>query len=171
MNAPRILLDPAAVCRRLGGVALALVAINMGLQVARLVLQQENLPGLPMLSLDKENNVPALFSTLLLFTAALILAFVALLERVRARQDAPKWFILAAGFLLMGVDESLSLHERMIEPMLRGLGGRSNTTARPVSRNRTRERSSGGMRRTAITSDVSARSLSFAISGGASSIN
>ena len=122
MNAPSILLDPAAVCRRLGGVALALVAINMGLQVARLVLQQENLPGLPMLSLDKENNVPALFSTLLLFTAALILAFVALLERVRARQDAPKWFILAAGFLLMGVDESLSLHERMIEPMRALLG-------------------------------------------------
>lgn len=119
-DTPELLLDPGVICRRLGVVALTLVAINMTLQTCRIVLQQQDIIGLPMMSLDIENNVPALFSTLLLFAASAILACIALVERRRGGAETLKWAILTAGFLLMGVDESLSLHERLIEP-LRGL--------------------------------------------------
>lgn len=122
MDTPKILMNPAAICRRLALVTMALVAINMALQTYRVVMHQESIVGLPMLSLDKENNVPALFSTMLLFAASMVLAFIALLERTRRGPDAAKWAILAVGFLLMGVDESLSLHERMIDPLRRLLG-------------------------------------------------
>lgn len=123
MDTPKIQLDPTSVCRRLATFALVLVAINIALQTYRVVMHQESIPGLPMLSLDKENNVPALYSTLLLFAASAILTLVALLERARRGADALKWAILAAGFVLMAVDESLSIHERLIDPLRALIGG------------------------------------------------
>ena len=104
--------------------ALALVAVNMALQTYLNLSNEQYVPGLPMMSLDNEQNVPALFSTLLLFAAAPILAYIAARDRKDGGRDAAKWAVLACGFLLMGVDESLSLHERMIDP-LRALLGRS----------------------------------------------
>ncbi|TWI12749.1 hypothetical protein [Aerolutibacter ruishenii] len=96
---------------------MTLVVINMTLQTCQILLQQDDVMGLPMMSLDHENNVPALFSTLLLLTSSVILACIAWVERTRGGADAIQWAILAAGLLLMGVDESLSLHERLIDPL------------------------------------------------------
>ncbi|GAB3751489.1 hypothetical protein [Lysobacter olei] len=124
MESHKLMLDPVAIRRRLFLTVFVLIAINVALQAYRLVMHQESVMGLPMLSLDKENNVPALFSTILLLAASMILAFIALLERGRGGPDTVKWTILSAGFLAMGVDESLSIHERLIDP-LRGILGDS----------------------------------------------
>ncbi|KGM56271.1 hypothetical protein N800_08710 [Lysobacter daejeonensis GH1-9] len=122
METPNIRLDPSVICRRLAWVAVLLVVINIAMQTYRLAVQKEDVVGLVLMSLDKENNVPALFSTLLLFTASAVLAYIALFERRRGSPDAAKWVVLTGGFALMAVDESLSLHERVIEPLRRLLG-------------------------------------------------
>jgi hypothetical protein len=103
--------------------AILFVFINLGMQSYRLISHHEHVFGLPMFNLDREENIPALFSTGLLLMASALLAFIAVLERANRSADASKWAILAIGFLLMGMDESLSLHEHMIEPVRRMLGG------------------------------------------------
>jgi hypothetical protein len=105
-------------------VALLLVCISFGMQSYRLISHHEHVFGLPMFNLDQEHNIPALFSTGLLLSASALLALIAMLARHNRTADVSKWSILAAGFLLMGMDESLSLHEHLIEPMRKLLGGR-----------------------------------------------
>jgi hypothetical protein len=105
-------------------VAALLVALNLGLQLFRLLAHQEHVPGLAMLTLDGEHNIPALFSTGLLIGASLLLALIAWLARTQRSGDVSKWVILALGFAAMGVDESMSFHERLIEPMRALMGGR-----------------------------------------------
>lgn len=122
MVTPALVLNPTTICRKLALVAVALVIVNMVLQSYRIIAQEQDVPGLPMMSLDSEHNIPALFSTMLLFAAAPILAYIAAMDRRDGGKDAAKWAVLAFGFLLMGVDESLSLHERMIDPMRALLG-------------------------------------------------
>lgn len=124
MNARKIPLDPRAVTWPLSLAAVLLVAANMSMQAYRLVAHQEHVVGLAMISMDGENNLPALFSTLLLFCASLTLALIAVLESRHEGVDVSKWAILAAGFMLMAVDEALSFHEMLIAPLRALLGGR-----------------------------------------------
>ncbi|MFC5578025.1 hypothetical protein ACFPOA_08400 [Lysobacter niabensis] len=123
MDTRKISLDPFAVTWRLALVAALFVAINIAMQGYRLFAHQEHVTGLAMMSLDKENNVPALFSILLLFCASLVLALITVLEGKRNGPDVSKWAILAGGFLLMTMDEALSLHEKAIAPLRVLLGG------------------------------------------------
>jgi hypothetical protein len=94
----------------------------MALQSYLIVSQQEHVVGQTFFNLDKENNVPALFSTVLLLLAAMMLAFVSMLERQQGSPDASRWAILAGGFLAMALDEALAVHERFIEPVRSLLG-------------------------------------------------
>lgn len=123
MDVRKISIDPSGVAWRLGLVAALLVATNFSMQAYRLVGQREHVTGLAMMSLDGENNLPALFSTALLCSAALLLLLVAMLGRRERSPDTSKWLILAAGFALMALDEALALHEHLIEPMRGLLGG------------------------------------------------
>lgn len=119
----KISIAPSRVAWRLGLVAGLLVATGLAMQILRLAMHRDYLPGLALVTLDGEYNVPALFSFLLLITASALLAFIALLERQRRTADAGKWAILSAGFLLMALDEAVSVHERLIEPLRVLLGG------------------------------------------------
>jgi hypothetical protein len=123
MDIKKVSLDPSAITWRLSLMAALLVATNIGMQAYRLFAHQEHVRFMPLISLDGEHNLPSLFSTILLLSASALLTLVALLESERKGPDRWKWGILATGFLLMGLDETLSLHERMIEPLRNLLGG------------------------------------------------
>ncbi|WP_156087735.1 hypothetical protein [Lysobacter sp. Root667] len=123
MDARKIPLNPWAITWPLSVATVLLVAANMSMQAYRLIAHQEHVVGLAMMSMDGENNLPALFSTLLLFCASLLLALIAVLERRHEGIDVSKWAILAAGFMLMAMDESLSFHEKAIAPLRALLGG------------------------------------------------
>lgn len=122
MDTKKISLDPPAISGRLALLAALIVATNMGMQAYRLIAHQEHVTGLAMISLDGEHNLPALFSTGLLLCASALLALIAVLEGKRRAPDVSKWTILAAGFLLMAMDEALSFHEKAIEPLRNLLG-------------------------------------------------
>ena len=123
MDLNKISLNPSAIAWRLATVTAVLVAINIVMQGYRLFEHQEHVRFLPMVSLDLEHNLPSLFSTALLLSASALLALVALIEGTRESRDRSRWVILAAGFLLMAVDETMSLHEKAIEPLRNLLGG------------------------------------------------
>jgi hypothetical protein len=123
MDIKKVSLDASAITWRLSLVAGLLVATNIGMQAYRLFAHVEHVRFMPLISLDGEHNLPSLFSTILLLSASALLTLVALLEKERKAQDRWKWGILATGFLLMGLDETLSLHEKMIEPLRNLLGG------------------------------------------------
>jgi len=58
---------------------------------------------------DFEGNLPTFFATLLALSAAALLAVTALTSE--ARRDAWQWWILAAVFVLVSIDEATSIHE------------------------------------------------------------
>ena len=71
---------------------------------------------------DAEQNIPTLFSVLLLFCAALLLTVITVLKKKQKDPDVSRWAILAFGFLLMAVDEALSIHEKLVTPVRELLG-------------------------------------------------
>ena len=70
------------------------------------------------LSLSYEANVPTWYSSGLLWTAALGLAGCGWRERGR---DRPRWWVLAAIFMLLSLDESIELHEELGGAELHGV--------------------------------------------------
>lgn len=124
MDMTKISLNPAALAWRLSLIAALLVAAHVGLQMIRLLAHYDQHVWLGnLIDLDRERNIPALFSVTLLLAASLLLTLVAVVERRRRTLDASKWVLLAAGFLLMALDESASIHEGLIRPMRHLLGG------------------------------------------------
>lgn len=119
-------LTPRSVTRTLGIVAAALVVISTLVLVATSMAGRH--PHEVRLAqwfyVDGERNLPTAFSTLLLLTAAVLLALITVLERRRTREGTLHWAVLSAGFALMGVDEAWSFHERLNEPVRALLGGR-----------------------------------------------
>jgi len=118
-----IRLNPSAVARALGAVVFLLVLASIGGQLAKYVLRLDDRYGLVLLfDVDAEHNFPTLFNVLILFCAALLLAVIAVLKKKQTDPDVLKWTALAFGFLIMTVDEAVSIHERLIMPVHRLLG-------------------------------------------------
>ncbi len=66
---------------------------------------------LPLLSLSHERNVPTLYTALLLVLCALAAALMAAGVRKAGGKLAAYWWVLAAGFSYIAVDEILMIHE------------------------------------------------------------
>ena len=106
-----------AVTGSLAVIAASLVLLNVLLQVVRWTGDHHNMLGLlALFDLDREQNIPTLFSTCLLLFSALLLAARGALSRA-ANQLAVGWFGLAALFAVLAVDEAWSLHERAVRPV------------------------------------------------------
>ncbi len=104
----------------LGLVAILLVAANI---VAITILAQQEEPVVERarwVILDFEANLPTWFSTMLL-------AIVAVLFRIHAgaasRRESRYWNALAILFVVLSIDESISMHEMMTDP-IRAMGAR-----------------------------------------------
>lgn len=109
------------------GIAAALAAIHVALQLLRFIGHHDYVWGLtPLFDLDLEGNIPTLFQTLLLLACAGLLAHIATVERQRGGRHAWPWTILATGFLFMAVDEFAKIHELVDAPMQALLGDRAS---------------------------------------------
>jgi len=108
----------AAVARRarngLLAVAAFLALASLAGQWARFVLGHDRVFGLVRLfDIGREGNVPAWFSSTLLLVSALLLWSVAAVERRRGNAHAVRWVVLGAVTMLLSVDETASVHERL----------------------------------------------------------
>ena len=74
-----------------------------------------------VLDLDGEHGIPAYFTSLLLVVSAALAFGIAVAVRRAGRPRWLHWAVLGALLLLVGLDESLVLHERLIVPLREGL--------------------------------------------------
>ncbi|HTF88097.1 MAG TPA: multidrug transporter [Planctomycetota bacterium] len=104
-------------------IAVLLVLASLAGQLSRFLLHHDQVHGLVYLfNVDREENVPTLFSVCLLAFAATLLAVLTLLKKRDGDPDLWRWALLAFGFWYMSVDEAWSSHEKLVRP-LRGMVG------------------------------------------------
>jgi hypothetical protein len=66
--------------------------------------------------IDGEGNVPAIFSTLLFLINAML--FLMVRKAAGLAGDSQKiWLVLSIVFVFLALDESISIHERLIDPL------------------------------------------------------
>lgn len=115
-----ISLNPSSIARVLGAVAFLLVLASIGGQLTVYLTGHDHVFGLVALFyVDLEQNIPTFFSMFLLLFAALLLAVITVLKSNGMASHVSHWAILSFGFLFMAVDEAVSLHERLVEPIRR----------------------------------------------------
>ena len=88
-------------------VTFGLVATHLGLNWYNYQIEEVPWLLLQLFELDEENNLPTWFSGFLLLNNAVVLVLAA----GQATQHRVQWLILAAGFLLLSIDEIAGLHE------------------------------------------------------------
>ncbi len=103
------------------GIAATLVTLSYLLQLVTIVGGIKHGFGLiePIRSLihvDLENNVPALYSVILLLGASIVSAMNYPVARNQGQRGATAWIMLAVLFLLLALDEFGSLHESLNGP-------------------------------------------------------
>lgn len=71
----------------------------------------------PIFNIDKEQNIPTLYSWSALLFCAMLLATIAQAKKATRDRYVNHWRILAIIFAYLSIDEALSLHEKFIEPL------------------------------------------------------
>ena len=106
-------LNPRRITFWLAAVAATLVLLHIvSMAIARFGYDTQM--GLyRLVNLDGEANLPALFSTLLLLGCGAILALIGRHCREHGLRFSARWLLLAAIFVFLGVDEMVSIHEKI----------------------------------------------------------
>ncbi|MBH0186235.1 MAG: hypothetical protein HP477_12730 [Nitrospira sp.] len=119
-------LNPGILLRGLSLWIVFLVGMFLATQVLSLQWGFDYQKGLVRLfHLDRENNIPSWYSSVALGLAALVLVIIAQVEQTRESASARAWWILAALFLYLSMDEAASIHEMLIgvvTPLLKQAG-------------------------------------------------
>jgi hypothetical protein len=117
----RFTIVPSRVLRILLLVIVVLVALSTGTQMTYLYL-----PDFPLqtstaslLSVDMEQSLPTLYSTVMMLVGALLCAGIAHGRRRQGTSDVRHWAAVSLIFGLLAIDEFASLHERLIDPFQR----------------------------------------------------
>lgn len=105
---------PAAAAKWLFAVSIALLLCNLLVHLSHYVLGRANLRGFaPMFDLNGEANVPALFSTLLLVSATILLALITSVKRRTRAPLSRHWRALVVIFAYLAIDEAAQVHEKV----------------------------------------------------------
>lgn len=112
--------------RRLGrGLAVLLVLSGLGHVAATMLPDAVDFPGrslLAVLDLGSERAIGTWVTSLLHLACALLSAAAALVARQERSRWARNWWLLAAAFALMSLDEVAALHDRLTGPIRNALG-------------------------------------------------
>lgn len=75
----------------------------------------------PLFNVNYEQNIPTLFSVILLLLSGSLLALIFCLHRKQHSKLRIYWAILSLGFIYMSIDEFAELHEKLsnhISPLI-----------------------------------------------------
>lgn len=100
---------PITVLWVLLGIATAFAVVSAAISSAHVFGVDLPYDALSRLDVDGEMTVPAWFSALDLFFCALLMVAIAQLEH--GHRFVRYWWVLAAGFTILSLDEAVSLHE------------------------------------------------------------
>lgn len=117
-------IDRRAGLRLLGVLAAFLLVASLTGQWIKFTYGHDIIYGLvPLFNVDAEANIPTFFSVCLGFINAALLCIIALAAGRRNRRESIYWACLSAGFLCLAYDEGFQVHEMLVAPMRRILGG------------------------------------------------
>jgi len=117
-----IILKPRKTAGILSTIVLLLTLAHIAGQYSTYYLGYDNIFGLiPQFNLNSEQNIPALFSTLILLLSSILLAIIAYAVNKTGASYFYNWLGLSLIFLFLSMDESLSFHESMTVPLRKGL--------------------------------------------------
>ena len=113
-----IVLTPKQVTRFFALTVIFLTLAHLAGQFSTYVLGYDNIFGIiPMFSLNREENIPALYSTLSLLFCGLLLTIIAAGKNRKRAAYRYHWAGLAAIFIYLSMDEALSFHESSTRPL------------------------------------------------------
>lgn len=122
-----ITIRPLTLSLLLGVIAIALTLASL-VSIYLGTLTVENQPFVDLrniyirlFDLNREANIPTWFASLLLTLNAFILAIIAMRTKAQQGPYYTQWFVLAAIFLYLSIDESALLHEMTEKPVRRVL--------------------------------------------------
>ncbi len=109
---------PRRIVAVLGIAAFILLLGNIAGIFSKYYLGYDYVHGLvPLFNFDEENNLPSLFSTLLLLSCSALLWLIGACRKKQAASDTLYWFGLAIIFVFLACDESLEIHEKLDRPI------------------------------------------------------
>ena len=109
---------PKRVATLLLVVVLCLALASFAGQISKYFLGHDSVLGLVhVFDLESEHNIPAWFSSSMLFVCGLLLGMVAFTRRVEGARYAAHWTGLSIIFLYMSLDEAIMIHEKWDKPM------------------------------------------------------
>ena len=118
----RLWIKPWTVTRALIIIVAFLTCASVAGQAAKYFWGIERAGGLiPGFDLDREANFPNWYQSTTLFCCSVFLSIIAVVTKRRRGPRLFQWGFLAFVFLMMSIDEEVSLHERLIEPLHNGL--------------------------------------------------
>jgi hypothetical protein len=97
-----------------------LTALHGVVVVGHLVLERPFGAFTELFDMDREANLPAVFNMALFFLGGLLFYFLGRAETGAMRRS---WFLMAAVFVFLGIDEGSQIHEKLMMAMVRLLGG------------------------------------------------
>ncbi len=106
--------EPKKVAVFLGILIVCLIMANMVGIVSKYYFGDSRIA---LFDLDREENVPTLYSSSTLLLCAGLLAVIATARKRQGRGDYLYWAGLAVVFLFLSIDETAGLHERLIKPL------------------------------------------------------
>lgn len=102
-------------------VAFLLIANTVGI-ILKFYFDHGQVYGLTRLfNFDQENNIPTLFSSIILLASAMLLMVISVIHNRLGNSWVP-WFGLACIFLFLSFDEAASYHEELIMPVRNLMG-------------------------------------------------
>lgn len=120
-----IKVKPEAVLRFLLFVISELVALHIVWQMLNLLMHQEFFPKNPLVmalawffNVNREGNLPSLYSTLALLTCSALLTFIGSIKVSQKAKYAIQWLLLGLIFLGAAWDEGVQVHERLINSQI-----------------------------------------------------
>lgn len=123
---PQIQLSVTGITRFLSIIAILLVMVSViGQMISHLTDYDLAFGLIPLVYVNAELSIPTIFSVLLLFFCALLLAVIVTIKIYQNETGRVYWGFLTAGFLFMTFDEGASIHELLDDPMRRLLGSQS----------------------------------------------
>jgi hypothetical protein len=111
----KIAVSPKAIVKYLAIGIFFFTLVSTGIQVCKYVFDYRD-KWMDLFNLDRELNFPTWYSALMLAFCALLLKIIAIGKKQQSDRYAKDWQLLSFIFILLAIDEIISLHEILIIP-------------------------------------------------------
>ncbi len=111
----KISIKPSSIVRYLAIGVIFLTIFSIGIQIGKYVFDYRE-SWTRMFNLDREMNIPTWYSALMLLFCALLLKIIAQGKKQQGDRFSTDWRLLSNIFIILAIDEVLSIHEILIIP-------------------------------------------------------